>query len=96
MNLSDKARYRWDVTARAAAAIGGGYLLTAAATTLIAVLLPLHRADAATLGTMLSFLFYACVVLWVFATRSAIRAWGGILIITALLETSIWINRSML
>lgn len=35
---------------------------------------------------MLSFVFYACGVIWVFATRNAWRAWGGILIPTAALS----------
>jgi hypothetical protein len=32
-----------------------------------------------TTALMLSFVFYACGVIWVFATRNAWRAWAGIL-----------------
>jgi hypothetical protein len=95
MILSEQARYRWEVTARAIAAIFGGYLLTATATTLMAVLLPVSRADAVIIGTMLSFALYACAVMWVFAVRSALHAWCGILGVTGLLAILLWLYRSM-
>ena len=72
-------RYRGDVAARAVAAIGGGYVLTSIAVALLALALPLPRADAVTIATLLSFVVYTCAILWVFATTSALRAWGGIL-----------------
>ena len=34
---------------------------------------------------MLSFVVYACGVIWVFATRNAWRAWAGILLPAAVL-----------
>lgn len=95
MSLGEEARFRWGVVARAVAAIGGGYLLTASATTLLAILLPASRADATIIGTMLSFAIYACAILWVFATRSALRAWAGILGTAALLAGLLWLCRSM-
>lgn len=95
MNLSEASRYRWGVAARAVAAVGGGYLLSAVAATLLAVLLPLPRADASIISTMLSFVIYTCAVLWVFATRSAWRAWAGIFIAAAMLSALLWLYRSM-
>lgn len=89
-------RYRGDVAMRAVVAIGGGYVLTAIASSLIALALPLPRADAVTIATLLSFVVYTCVILWVFATRSALRAWIGVLtgcaLLGAVLGAVIWIG----
>jgi len=78
-------RYRMAVFSRAAAAILGGYVLASAAAACLAVWLPMGRADAVTTAQMLSFVVYACGVIWVFATRNAWRAWAGILIPAAVL-----------
>jgi len=85
-------RYRGGVAARAVAAIGGGYVLTAIASALIAIALPLSRADAVTIATLLSFVVYTCVILWVFATASALRAWIGVLAASALLGGILWLT----
>lgn len=83
--------YRLGVAARVVAAIAGGYALAAAATALLALLLPrlsvlsMSRADAVVAATLLSFTIYACAVLWVFAARSAARAWLGLLLPAAAL-----------
>ncbi|WZB70646.1 DUF3649 domain-containing protein [Achromobacter xylosoxidans] len=74
--------YQLAVASRAIAAILGCYGLASAAAACLAVWLPLARADAVVTAQMLSFVFYACGVIWVFATRNAWRAWGGILIST--------------
>lgn len=76
--LSSAARYRWAVASRAVAAIAGGYLVSALAAMAMALYLPLPRAEAVLAGTLSSFAVYACVVIWVFAVRSAWRAWGGL------------------
>lgn len=78
-------RYRRGVAMRAAAAVGGGYLLAALASAVLATVLPMPRADAASVATMMSFAIYACAVLWVFAARSAFHAWTGVLASAALL-----------
>lgn len=70
-------------------------MLAAAATALLAVLLPAQRAEAVISATLLSFLIYASAVLWVFSTRSALRAWVGILMTTVLLAAALWLYRSM-
>lgn len=80
MILHDSARYRFGVAVRAIVAVGGGYLLTALTSASMALLLPLPRADAALVATMSSFLVYACATLWVFATRTAMRAFTGMLL----------------
>lgn len=76
---------RLGVLARALAAILGGYALASAATVLLSLSLPLARVDAVAIGTLLSFVVYTCAVLWVFAARSALRAWLGLGLAGALL-----------
>ncbi len=88
-------RYRFAVLSRAAAAILGGYLLASAAAACLAVWLPLQRADAVVTAQMLSFVFYTCGVIWVFATRDAWRAWAGLLAPAALLGALFLAGRAM-
>ena len=86
-------RYRFAVASRAVAAIGGGYALASATAACLAVWLPLARVDAVITAQMLAFVAYACAVIWVFATRSAWRAWAGILLPAAILAGLWWIAR---
>lgn len=85
MSSSLLLRYRLAVASRAVAAIGGGYLLAAAATTVLSLVLPLSRSEAVVTATLLSFLVYACAVIWVFAAATAWRAWIGLAIPTVVL-----------
>ena len=62
---------------RIAAALCGGYALAALAS-VAALALPLARTEAVFTGMMASFLVYAGAVVWVFAVRSARRAWIGL------------------
>ncbi len=64
---------------RCVAAIVGGYVV-AALFSIAALRLPNEPAEAAMLGMVYSFLVYAAVVIWVFAVRSAKRAWLGVVI----------------
>jgi hypothetical protein len=88
-------RYRLAVFSRAAAAILGGYVLASAAAACLAIWLPMRRPDAVVTAQMLSFVFYACGVSWVFATRNAWRAWAGVLAPAALLGGLFAIGRAM-
>ncbi|CAB3937876.1 DUF3649 domain-containing protein [Achromobacter insolitus] len=88
-------RYRLAVFSRATAAILGGYALASAAAACLAIWLPLRRPDAVVTAQMLSFVFYACGVIWVFATRNAWRAWAGVLLPAALLGGLFAIGRAM-
>lgn len=99
--LSAPLAYRLGVGARAVAAIAGGYALAAAATAFLALLLQrlpqlpplLHmgRADAVMASTLFSFTVYTCAVLWVFAARSAARAWLGLLLPAAMLACAAYL-----
>lgn len=53
-------------------AVGGGYWATSSSFALMACLMVacgLPRVEAVTLGMMLAFILYLCLILWVFAVR---------------------------
>lgn len=57
-------------------ATGGGYFASSSAMAifcLLLVTLGMPRADAVTLGIILVFAFYLCLILWVFAARALWR-----------------------
>ncbi|UID77836.1 DUF3649 domain-containing protein [Stenotrophomonas maltophilia] len=70
---------RWGVLSRSLAAIFGGYVLASMTSVFCAVALPGARGQTVLTGMLLAILVAACAALWVFATRSALRAWVGIL-----------------
>jgi len=86
--VSAGVHYRMGVASRAVAAIAGGYGVAALSAAVLALGLPvlfdMARSEAALTGTLASFLVYAVAVMWVFAARSAWRAWAGLGIAAAL------------
>lgn len=74
---------------RIVAAIGGGYALAAVAS-VAALALPMDKLQAVLAGTMASFLVYTGAVVWVFAVRSATRAWLGLLLAAIPLLLAAW------
>jgi uncharacterized membrane protein len=77
-------RYRWQVFSRIVAAALGGYLLTSLIVIALAQLLsrafgmlPAAAVLSATLG---GFVVYTVIVCWAFSTRSATRAWLGVML----------------
>ena len=93
MKLNQTLHYRLAIVSRTTAAIIGGYSVAASATALLAVLLPLTRADAVITATLLSFIVYTCAVLWVFAARNTWQAWIGIVVPTAGMMLGVWLCR---
>jgi hypothetical protein len=74
---------------RIVAAILGGYALAALAS-LAALALPISRPQAVLTGMLASFAVYAGAVVWVFAVRSARRAWAGLAVAAAPLLLAAW------
>jgi hypothetical protein len=74
---------------RIVAAMFGGYAL-ATLTSVATLALPLSRPQAVLTGMLVSFLIYAGAVIWVFAVRSAWRAWGGLLVAAVPLALAAW------
>ena len=77
------------LVSRIVAALLGGYAL-AALTSLAALALPIDKAQGVLTGMLLSFVVYAGAVVWVFAARSALRAWAGLLIAALPLLLASW------
>ena len=72
--------YRMSVASRIIAAVVGGYALSTITTFIFAYILPGGRAQGLLMGMMISFAIYTAVIIWVFATRSAVRAWVGLVL----------------
>ncbi|MFT4268487.1 MAG: DUF3649 domain-containing protein [Xenophilus sp.] len=77
------------LVSRIVAAVFGGYALAALAS-VAAVALPIDRAQAVLTGMLASFAIYAGAVIWVFAVRSARRAWAGLLAAAVPLGLAAW------
>lgn len=87
--LGIRARQVAPLLSRIVAAIGGGYALAALAS--VAVLaLPMARPQAVLTGMLASFAIYAGAVIWVFAVRSATRAWAGLLVAALPMLPAAW------
>lgn len=84
--------YRMGVASRTLAAIVGGYVLSALVATVSAIYFPGTRAEAALFGMLLSFVIYTMAVMWVFAVRSAWRAWLGLLLPALPLATAVLVH----
>lgn len=87
--LMRRARHIAPLVSRIVAAVFGGYAL-AALTSVAALALPISKPQAVLAGMLASFLIYAGAVIWVFAARSARRAWAGLLAAAMPLLAAAW------
>jgi uncharacterized protein DUF3649 len=88
-SLAHWVRSTGPLISRIVAALFGGYALAALFS--VAVLaLPLSRPQAVLTGMLASFAIYAGAVIWVFAVRSALKAWAGLLIVAVPLLPLAW------
>ena len=85
----DRARRVGPLLSRIFAAMFGGYGL-AALGSVAALALPMEKTQAVITGMLASFAIYAGAVIWVFAVRSARRAWAGLLIVAVPLLLAAW------
>lgn len=85
----ERIRRLGSLMSRIVAAIAGGYAL-AALVSVAALALPIGKPQAVLTGMLASFAFYAGAVVWVFAVRSAARAWAGLLIAAVPLLWAAW------
>ena len=90
--MSSVANRAWRIgplASRIIAALFGGYALVALAS--VAVLaLPMSKPQAVITGMLASFAIYAGAVIWVFAVRSATKAWLGLAVFAAPLLVAAW------
>lgn len=87
--LIDRARRVGPLCSRIVAALFGGYAL-AALGSVAALALPMSKPQAVLTGMLASFAIYAGAVVWVFAARSAPRAWAGLLAAAVPLLAAAW------
>lgn len=92
--MRQRAAWLGELVSRIVAALFGGYGLAALAS-VAALALPLDRPQAVLTGMQASFLVYAVAVIWVFAARSAWRAWSGLLIVAVPLALAAWSVQSL-
>nr|WP_145550148.1 iron transporter [Variovorax boronicumulans] len=83
-------RYRLTVLSRLLAGIGLGYVLSALSAAALSLFLPMPRPEAVITGTLVSFVVFACAVLWSFAARSVWTAWVALATPSALLGVVLW------
>lgn len=89
--FSKNARYRWAVASRVLAASVGGYVLSSLITLLLALLWPLPQAEAVAASTMLSFAFYAALILWVFYSKRLRTVWLGLFASILVCGAMVWL-----
>jgi hypothetical protein len=88
-SLLHRARSTGPLVSRIVAALFGGYALAALGS--VAVLaLPWSKPQAVLTGMLASFAIFAGAVIWVFAVRSALRAWLGLIMVAAALLPLAW------
>ncbi len=88
-SLVHRVRATGPLVSRIVAALFGGYALAALSS--VAVLaLPMSKPQAVLTGMLASFLIYAAAVIWVFAVRSALKAWLGLIIVAVPLSLAAW------
>ena len=83
---------RWTgILSRSAAAVFGGYGLASLVAACCALGLAVPRSEAVMIGAMLAFAVHAGAVIYVFAVRTAWRAWAGLALPASLLGGLLWL-----
>lgn len=87
-----KGASRWNVAARALAAIPANYVLTSLAIACLARLLPMRPEEASVAATLFSFALFAVLALTAFAVRSVARLWLAMAGAGLLLGGGLWLS----
>lgn len=87
--LRHRARSTGPLISRIVAALFGGYALASLAS-VAALVLPISKPQAVLTGMLASFAIYAGAVIWVFAVRSAWKAWTGLIAVAVPLSWAAW------
>ena len=85
--------YRLSVLSRVIAASIGGYVLVNLMHLALTVVLPVDYYKALLFSMQTGFLWWTCIVIWCFASRTATRAWIGLALFTlpfALIDAWYW------
>lgn len=89
--MSQNSSPAWGTASRVSAAVLGGYGLSYASTAFLSTFLPMARADRVAVASLLCFAVYTAAVIYVFAARSAARAWIVLLGMGVLLGLATWL-----
>jgi hypothetical protein len=77
------AAYRWSVASRCAAAAAGGYALVSMLQVAFMAVLPTEYYKALLFSSQTGYLYWTGIIVWCFATRTALRAWLGLAVVAA-------------
>lgn len=94
IRLTQRARGHWSVAFRIVAGTLGAYALTSLVTVALSLLLArmgMDRVEAVTAATLASFAIFAGVAMAAFHARSAARAWGWLIGLSAPLCLLSWL-----
>lgn len=81
-NAAVTTEYRLSVLSRVIAASVGGYVSVNIANLAWTLLLPVERYKALLFSMQSGFVVWTLLILWIFAARTATRAWLGLLLFT--------------
>lgn len=70
---------RWAVTQRVLASVFLGYILANTLGLMLALGLPVDRLTGILIGTLATFVVWAAAIMWIFAQKSNVRVWLGLL-----------------
>ena len=76
------AAYRWSVFSRCMAAAVGGYVVVSLLQLAMTATLPWDNYKALLFSSQTGYLYYTGIIIWCFATRTAIRAWLGLALVS--------------
>ena len=81
MNLKETLldSYRLSIFSRIMAASIGGYILVNLSNLALSYILPVPQYQGLLFAMMISFIFYTLAIIWVFAVRTATKAWLGLI-----------------
>ena len=81
MSTALSTAYRLSVLSRIVAASVGGYVIINLMHLALSVVLPVEYFKVLLFSMQTGFLWWTCLVIWCFSTRSAKRAWLGLAVI---------------
>jgi len=92
------AAYRWSIASRFVAAALGGYALVSLLQVAFIALLPAAFFKSLLFASQTGYLYWTGIIIWCFATRTARRAWLGIIVVAlplALIDVWYLMHRSL-
>lgn len=85
----------WSIASRVTAAIIGGYTLAYAFTAFFTTYLPLLRADRVVFASLACFAVWTAAAIYVFAARSAGRAWLVLLALSLAMGLAVYLSNGL-